>query len=82
MEKDSIRAEVLAILSRFAPEVDLASVKPDQALRDQFEIDSLDFVNFMVRLHQGFRIEIPEADYGEFRTLDRAVEYIKKKRAS
>jgi len=76
MTKDELRATALRVLGDIAPEADLASLKPDVDLREQLDLDSMDILNFVVGLHAAFGVEIPEADYPRFATLDGGVEYL------
>jgi len=76
MTKDEIRATALRVLGDIAPEADLASLKRDVDLREQRDLDSMDILNFVVGLHAAFGVEIPEADYPRFATLDGGVEYL------
>ncbi|MCC6223664.1 MAG: acyl carrier protein [Thermoleophilia bacterium] len=76
MTRDRIRAAVLRALGEVAPEADTAAIDPRVGLRDQLDIDSMDFLNFAVALHRDLGVEIPEADYGRLATLDAAVEYL------
>lgn len=76
MTRDEIRAAVLRALGEVAPEADPATIDPRVGLRDQLDIDSMDFLNFAVALHRDLGVEIPEADYGRLATLDAAVEYL------
>jgi acyl carrier protein len=76
MTKDEIRAVVLRILSHIAPEADAAQIKGNINLRDQLDIDSMDFLNFIIGLHKEFGIEIPERDYAKLATLDDCVTFI------
>jgi acyl carrier protein len=76
MTEKEIRETVLRVLGQIAPEMDAASVKPDVSLRDQLDIDSMDFLNFAVALGEETGVEIPEADYGKVQTLDALVEYV------
>jgi acyl carrier protein len=73
---DEIRAAVLAALARIAPEADLGALRPDLPVRDQVDIDSMDFLNFLVEIHRTLGVDVPEADYHDFSTLDRAVTYL------
>ena len=66
----------VAAFSWAAPEADLASLKPDVYLREQLDLDSMDILNFVVGLHAALGVEIPEADYPRFATLDGGVEYL------
>ena len=70
MTKDDIRAAVLDALSSVAPEGDYQRLKPDRPLRDQLDIDSYDFLNVVVHLHDQLGVDIPEADYQKLGTLD------------
>ncbi|MBP6607744.1 MAG: acyl carrier protein [Nitrospira sp.] len=67
---DETRTMVLRILSEIAPEADTASLQPDVSFRDQLDLDSMDFLNFVVALHKEFHLEIPEADYPHYMTLN------------
>lgn len=74
--KDEIREAVLRVLGEIAPEADLAAVKPDVSFRDQLDIDSMDFLNFVIAVHEALHVEIPEADYPKLITLNGCVEYL------
>ncbi len=76
MNADDIRRGVVEALSRIAPEVDAASLRSDLALREQLDLDSMDFLSFVRALHQRYGIDIPEADYPRVSTLDAAVAYV------
>lgn len=71
-----IRAAIFDVLGAIAPEVDPAAIAPDRPLREQIDIDSFDFLNVIIRLHEVLGVEIPERDYAELATLDGAVEYL------
>jgi len=70
------RAAVLAAIVAIAPETDARAIAPDRPLRDQIELDSIDWVNVVVELSRRLAIEIPESDYGRLATLDAIVEYL------
>lgn len=76
MTVDELRKTVLDTLSDIAPEADLGAVPPDRDLREELDIDSMDFLDFVIALHEKLGIEIPEADYPELVTLDGAVRYL------
>jgi acyl carrier protein len=82
MNRDQIRAAVLEVLGQIAPEADLAAVDPRRNLRDQLDIDSMDFLNFLVALDKQLHIDIPERDYGQLSTLDACVEYLLARQSS
>jgi len=77
MDAIGIRKIVLAELKRIAPE--LEDVAPAKPLRDQVDLDSMDWLNFLVALNERLNIEIPEADYRKLGTLDQVVAYLSAK---
>jgi acyl carrier protein len=76
MTKDEIRQALIDALSGVAPEGDYDRLKPDRPLRDQLDIDSYDFLNVMVALHDTLGVDIPEADYQKLSTLNAALDYL------
>ena len=74
MDANDIRKVVLAELKRIAPE--LEDVAPARPLRDQVDLDSMDWLNFLVALNERLQIEIPEADYRKLGTLEQIVDYL------
>ena len=81
MTPDQIRAAVLAELQRIAPELEPGEVAPAKPLRDQVDLDSMDWLNFLVALHENLHVEIPESDYARLATVDQIVDYLAAKRA-
>jgi acyl carrier protein len=76
MTREEIRTSVLAILRTIAPEADPASIRPGADLRDELDIDSMDFLNFVIRIHERLGVSIPETDYPKVRSLDACVGYL------
>jgi acyl carrier protein len=76
MTSGEIRQALLDALADIAPEGDYARLKPDLPLRDQLDIDSYDFLNVVVALHERIGVDVPEADYQKLATLDSAVSYL------
>lgn len=79
MNDDDIRAGVLATLRKIAPEVEADELARDRALREQVDLDSMDWLNVIVGLHQRFGVDIPEADYAGLVSLDAIVAYLAKR---
>ncbi len=63
MTKDDCKKVVLDIIADIAPDEDLSNVKPDVRLRDQLQLDSMDFLDIVMELRKRHGIEVPEADY-------------------
>ncbi len=76
MNAGEIREVVLSILGGIAPEVDLSQVRPGADLREELDIDSMDFLRFVVGIAERLGVEVPEADYPLVRTLDGCVAYL------
>jgi acyl carrier protein len=76
MTRLEIQAKVLDALATVAPEVDAESLDTHMALRDQVDLDSMDFLRFVVELHRQFGIEVPEADYQQLSDLAGVVDYV------
>ena len=76
MTANEIRDRVIKTLSGIAPELDAGTLKLDQSLRDQLDIDSMDFLNFLIALHQEFGVDVPEADAGKLTTVDACAAYV------
>jgi len=81
MNPDELRATVLAELKRIAPEIEEGDLSPARLLRDQVDLDSMDWLNFLVALHERFKVEIPESDYSRLATVDQIVAYVAAKLA-
>lgn len=79
MQRDAIRTAVLAELRRIAPEVEEGELRPERLLREQVDLDSMDWLNFLVALHARLKVEIPESDYQRLGTLDQLVDYLSRK---
>jgi acyl carrier protein len=76
MTNEDIKTKVLGILASIVPELEPAELAADKSLRDQLDIDSVDFLNIVVGLSKTFGIEIPETDYRHLYTLDACVAYL------
>lgn len=81
MSETEIRQVIFENLRRIAPETDPRQVGPDENLREALDIDSFDFLNFLIGLHERLGIEIPEADYGRLTTMSALVQYLSLKLA-
>lgn len=76
MSDSSIRDVVRRALAAIAPEADLEGLPPDATLRDELDLDSMDFLSFVIGLHKTLGVDIPEADYGKISTLAGCVAYL------
>ena len=76
MDENELRTRVIETLQRVAPEVEAEDLRGNVALRDQVDLDSLDWLGFLVGLHDELGVDIPEADYPGLVTLDDVVAYV------
>ncbi len=74
--ESELRALVIDLLSHVAPEADAATIDPDASLQDQLDIDSIDFLNFIMAVHETTGIDVPERDYAKVATLNDCVRYL------
>jgi acyl carrier protein len=76
MTEAEVKQVVRDALSNIAPEVEFDAINPAKNLRDQIDIDSVDFLNFVIGLHKALNIEIPDADVAKLSTLNGCVAYL------
>ena len=82
LNETQLQETVLRVLSGIAPEIDFNSLDAAKDLRDQIDIDSVDFLNFVIGLHKELGVEIPDADVAKLTTLNGCVSYLLAKTAS
>jgi acyl carrier protein len=76
VKREEVKAVLLEELGNVAPDADLAALDPSADLRQAIDIDSMDFLNWMIALHKRLGVEVPEADYGKLATLGGAAAYV------
>ena len=77
MKDEELRAVVIATLKTIAPEVEEGDLRPDRPLRNQVDLDSMDWLNFLIGLHEKLKVDIPEADYAKLVTLGDVLDFVK-----
>lgn len=76
MTEEDVKKIVLDIIGEIAPDEDLSNVKPDVLLREQLELDSMDFLDIVMELRKKHGIEVPETDYSRLESLNSCAEYL------
>lgn len=76
MTGTEIRAAMVESLAEIAPEADLEHLDENADLREQLDIDSFDFLNVIIGLHERTGIDVPERDYPKLTTLAGCVSYL------
>lgn len=79
MTDADIRATIRDELARLAPEIDFETLDPAVDIREQADLDSMDFLNLVTALHQRLGVDIPDAETAKLSTLDAAVAYLARK---
>ena len=81
MTDANLTATISTCLHRIAPEAELATLDPLANLRESLDLDSFDFLQFLIALGQHLHLEIPEADYPQLATLEGLTTYLKTRAA-
>jgi acyl carrier protein len=76
MTRDDVRATVITALARVAPEIDPTTIDADAPLRRTYDLDSMDFLNFIIALHKTLGVTVPEQDYAQLATVNGAIAYL------
>ncbi|MCH7925407.1 MAG: acyl carrier protein [Planctomycetes bacterium] len=78
--KDTVEQQVgkiiLDIIAIVAPDADISNVNPDVGLRDQLDMDSMDFLDIVMELRKRYKVEVPKEEYTRLATLSSCVEYL------
>ncbi len=76
MTKEEIRKAIIEIIGMILPDEDMSTLKGDEDIREQIEMDSMDFLDIVMELRKRYAVEVPEEDYGNLATVDSSVEYL------
>lgn len=76
MSESELKAILFDGLREIAPESEPENLRPDQKIRETLDIDSFDFLKFLIALNEKIGVEIPETDYGKLNTLDDMLRYL------
>lgn len=76
MNKEEIKVEIKNIISEIAPDEDLSALTDDGVIREQINLDSMDFLDIIMELRKRHKVNVPEADYGHFVSLGSSAEYL------
>lgn len=82
MDQQLIRSHVLIALKSIAPEVEAERLRNDRPLREEVDLDSMDWLRFIAAVYQRVGVNIPEVDYQRVSTLDALITYLAQHGAS
>lgn len=75
----NVRQIVLDIISDIAPDEDVTSLDDAKSLREQLDLDSMDFLDIVMELRKRHKVEVPQEDYPKLATLESCVAYLSPK---
>ena len=76
MTRNEINDVILEIIQDIDEDAEIKSIKADVPLRDQLDLDSMDFLDIVMELRKRYQLQIPEADYPELASLESCVNYL------
>ncbi|MAE29498.1 MAG: acyl carrier protein [Planctomycetota bacterium] len=76
MNREEIIQAIKDIITTIAPDEDLSSLTEGERLRDQIELDSMDFLDIVMELRKRYGVQVPEDDYKELATLEGCANYL------
>lgn len=76
MSESNVDTVIKKHLHRVAPEADLEALNPDDDLGRSLDIDSMDFYTMMVHISDELKVDIPEEEYGNLRSLQSISHFI------
>ncbi|MCK5883857.1 MAG: acyl carrier protein [Bacteriovoracaceae bacterium] len=76
LPNEKVREHVLDIIADIALDEDLDGIKDEETLREQLDLDSMDFLDIVMELKKRHQIEVPQDDYPRLATLQSCVEYL------
>jgi len=79
MTRDEIEQAVINIISEVLPDDDCGNIDPNQSLREQLDLDSMDFLDVVMELRKQYGVEVPEEDYPQLASLTSCIDYLQPK---
>ena len=76
LTNEEVRSKVLDIIADIALDDDVSGLKDDVALREQLDLDSMDFLDIVMELKKRHKIEVPQEDYTRLASMQSCVEYL------
>ncbi len=76
MEQIEVRTAILNIIKDIAMDEDTSNLKDDVSLREQLDLDSMDFLDIVMELKKRYKIEVPQEDFPKLATLNSCVDYL------
>lgn len=81
MNTDDIEQLVLSAIQQVAPEIEMDDIEVDEDIRETCDLDSMDFINYLIAIKNATGVVIAEKDYGNANTFKKMVEFLSLKLA-
>ncbi len=78
MNSNNISALIADALKHIAPEIEIDEIDQNEDLREECDLDSMDFLNLLTALKQSAGVSIPEEDYPKVRSYNQLSNYLEK----
>lgn len=76
MDYQTLRQKIIDIIAEIAVDEDLSNIDDDVRLREQLDLDSMDFLDIVMELKKRYKIEVPTEDYPKLATMKSCIEYL------
>ena len=77
MDENTLSQQIIDSLTKVAPDVDRNMLDPEINFRDQFDVDSVDFLGLVLDLEKRLEIKIPEVDYPKLSSMKGCLAYLR-----
>lgn len=79
MKREAIEGAIIEIIRDITPDSDVKDLDPAKRIRDQLDLDSMDFLDIVMELRKRYGVEVPESEYHNLATLNSCVDYLEPK---
>jgi acyl carrier protein len=76
LDYQTLRQKIIDIIADIAVDEDLSNIDDAVRLRDQLDLDSMDFLDIVMELKKRYKIEVPQEDYPKLATMQSCIEYL------
>jgi acyl carrier protein len=76
MKGEELRTEIIDTLVNVIPEINPSELDHRTSFRDQYSVDSIDYLNFVMKLEKKLDVSIPESDYPKLSSLEGCMKYL------
>lgn len=79
MNDEQIKQAIIGIINDINPDEDTSNINAAERLRDQLDLDSMDFLDIVMELRKRYGVHVPDTDYEHLASLDSCVNYLRDK---